>query len=62
MDIKNFINGEYVTNADGRTFEKRTPIDNSLVGLVHEAGQPEVDAAVGAARAALRRARGAGSR
>ncbi len=58
MDIKNFINGEYVTNADGRTFEKRTPIDNSLIGLVHEAGQPEVDAAVGAARAALRRALG----
>jgi aminomuconate-semialdehyde/2-hydroxymuconate-6-semialdehyde dehydrogenase len=24
-DIKNFINGEYVTNASGKTFEKRTP-------------------------------------
>jgi len=23
-DIKNFINGEYVTNASGKTFEKRT--------------------------------------
>lgn len=53
-DIKNFINGEFVTNASGKTFEKRTPIDDSLVGIVHEAGEPEVEAAVGAARAALR--------
>src|SRR5437899_631669 len=52
-EIKNFINGEYVTNASGKTFEKRTPIDNSLVGNVYEAGKPEVDAAVAAARAAL---------
>src|SRR5438876_6011775 len=52
-EIKNFINGEFVTNASGKTFEKRTPIDNSLIGVVHEAGKPEVDAAVAAARAAL---------
>jgi aminomuconate-semialdehyde/2-hydroxymuconate-6-semialdehyde dehydrogenase len=50
-DIKNFINGAYVATA--KTFEKRTPIDNSLIGLVHEAGPAEVDAAVAAARAAL---------
>ena len=60
-DLKNFINGEYVTNASGKTFEKRTPIDNSVIGLVHEAGQPEVGAAVAAARAALR-ARGVSCR
>jgi aminomuconate-semialdehyde/2-hydroxymuconate-6-semialdehyde dehydrogenase len=52
-DIKNFINGEYVTNQSGKTFEKRTPIDNSLIGNVYEAGKPEVDAAVTAAHAAL---------
>ena len=52
-DIKNFIDGEFVTNASGKTFEKRTPIDNSVIGTVHEAGKPEVDAAVAAARAAL---------
>src|SRR5438128_359996 len=52
-DIKNFINGEYVTNASGKTFEKRTPVDDSVIGIVHEAGKPEVDAAVAAARAAL---------
>ncbi len=52
-DIKNFINGEFVANLSGKTFEKRTPIDNSLIGKVYEAGKPEVDAAVAAARAAL---------
>ncbi|MCM2297632.1 2-hydroxymuconic semialdehyde dehydrogenase [Rhodoferax sp.] len=52
-DIKNFINGAYVGNASGKTYEKRNPVDNSLIGRVHEAGQPEVDAAVAAARAAL---------
>jgi aminomuconate-semialdehyde/2-hydroxymuconate-6-semialdehyde dehydrogenase len=53
-EIRNFINGEFVTNVDGRTFDKRTPIDDSLIGVVHEAGRPEVDAAVAAAGAALR--------
>ncbi len=48
----NFINGEFV--ASGKTFENRAPTDNSLIGLVHEAGAAEVDAAVKAARAALR--------
>jgi aminomuconate-semialdehyde/2-hydroxymuconate-6-semialdehyde dehydrogenase len=48
----NFINGRFV--ATGRTFENRAPVDNSLIGLVHEAGAAEVDAAVQAARAALR--------
>lgn len=49
--ILNFINGEFV--ATSRQFEKRTPIDNSLIGQVHEAGKAEVDAAVKAARDAL---------
>lgn len=53
-EIRNFIDGAYVTNSSGQTFEKRTPIDDSLVGLVFEAGRSEVDAAVAAARAALR--------
>jgi aminomuconate-semialdehyde/2-hydroxymuconate-6-semialdehyde dehydrogenase len=52
-DILNFINGEYTKNQSGKTFEKRNPIDNSVVGTVYEAGQPEVDAAVAAAHAAL---------
>ncbi len=48
----NFIGGEFV--ATSATFEKRAPVDNHVIGLVHEAGQAEVDAAVAAARAALR--------
>ncbi|NYT38661.1 2-hydroxymuconic semialdehyde dehydrogenase [Allopusillimonas soli] len=50
-DFRNFINGQWI--ATGKTFENRNPADNSLVGMVHEAGQAEVDAAVQAARAAL---------
>ena len=50
--FRHFINGEWVSSA--RTFENRNPADNSVIGLVHEAGQAEVDAAVAAARAALK--------
>jgi aminomuconate-semialdehyde/2-hydroxymuconate-6-semialdehyde dehydrogenase len=48
----NFINGEFV--ATGKTFEKRAPINNQVIGMAHEAGQAEVNAAVDAARAALK--------
>jgi len=51
---RHFINGEYTEGTTGKTFENRTPIDNSLLGLVHEAGKAEVDAAVAAANAALK--------
>ena len=47
----NFIDGEFV--ATSKTFENRAPADNHVIGLVHEAGQAEVDAAVQAARAAM---------
>ncbi len=53
-EILNFINGEFVKNASGKTFDDRNPVDNSLIGKVYEAGKPEVDAAVAAARAALK--------
>lgn len=53
-EFKHFINGEFVESANGRSFENRDPVDNSLIGLVSEAGESEVDAAVSAARAALR--------
>src|SRR5512135_1522021 len=52
-EVLNFIDGEYRASASGRTFENRSPTDNRLVGRVAEAGEPEVDAAVRAARAAL---------
>ena len=50
-EILNFINGEFV--ATSKTFEKRSPLNNAVLGNVHEAGKAEVDAAVAAARAAL---------
>lgn len=53
-EFKNFINGEFVTTASGKQFENRNPVDNSLNGLVHEAGEPEVAAAVAAAKAAMK--------
>lgn len=52
--FKNFINGEFVTNVSGKTFENRNPVDNRLLGQVHEAGEPEVAAAVAAAKAAMK--------
>jgi aminomuconate-semialdehyde/2-hydroxymuconate-6-semialdehyde dehydrogenase len=53
-EFKHFINGEYVASASGKTFENRCPVDNSLIGMVHEAGEVEVDTAVRAAKAALK--------
>ncbi len=51
--IENFIGGEFVSAASGKTFEKRSPLDNRVIAHVSEAGKTEVDAAVSAARAAL---------
>ncbi|HEU0201700.1 MAG TPA: 2-hydroxymuconic semialdehyde dehydrogenase [Burkholderiaceae bacterium] len=47
----NFINGEFV--ATRKTFQNRSPVDNRVIGQVHEAGAAEVNAAVRAARQAL---------
>ncbi|KAF0805268.1 betaine aldehyde dehydrogenase [Alcanivorax sp. S71-1-4] len=52
-EIKHFINGEYVSSSQGKTFEDRNPANGELIALVHEGGQEEVDRAVAAARAAL---------
>ncbi|MBS97496.1 MAG: 2-hydroxymuconic semialdehyde dehydrogenase [Oceanospirillaceae bacterium] len=53
-EFKHFINGEYMGSNSGKQFENRCPVDNSLIGMVHEAGREEVDAAVQAARQALK--------
>ena len=50
--IKNFINGEFVEGTVGKTFEKRSPLDNQVIAHVSEAGKADVDAAVRAAHAA----------
>ncbi len=50
-EITNFIDGEYL--ATGRLFDDVCPVDGQVIARVHEAGQEEVDQAVGAARRAL---------
>ncbi|KVG68237.1 2-hydroxymuconic semialdehyde dehydrogenase [Burkholderia pseudomultivorans] len=49
--VRNFIDGEY--RAGERWFDKRSPLDNTLIARVAEASRADVDAAVQAARAAL---------
>lgn len=49
--FQNFINGRFVDGTAG--FDDINPVDGSLVGIVHEAGERIVDDAVRAARAAL---------
>ncbi|MFM2072453.1 MAG: hypothetical protein RLZZ623_2716 [Actinomycetota bacterium] len=51
-EFRNAINGTFVSSS--RTFENRNPATGALVGLVHEADADQVDAAVTAARDALR--------
>ena len=53
MNRLNFIGGAFVASASGKQFENQSPVDGRLLGLVSEAGETEVDAAVKAARAAL---------
>ncbi len=48
-----FIRNRFVASSSGGQFEKRSPVDGSLIGMVPEAGATEVNAAVEAARAAL---------
>ena len=52
-EILNFIDGAFVRSSSGKTFENRSPTDGRLIGVVSEAGEAEVEAAVRAARAAL---------
>jgi aminomuconate-semialdehyde/2-hydroxymuconate-6-semialdehyde dehydrogenase len=50
---RNFIGGKYV-DGGGRRFDNVSPVDGSVVSVVHEANREDVDSAVRAARAALR--------
>ena len=51
---KNYINGAYVDNRDGATFETRHPGNDQRICEVEIAGDSEVDAAVQAAKAAFK--------
>ncbi len=49
----NFIDGEYRPGSSGSVYENRSPVDGSLVGMIHEADAADVEKAVDAAREAL---------
>ena len=52
----NYINGEWVPAASGKTFENRNPADrNDLVGVFADSGPEDVEKAVAAAREAFKR-------
>ncbi|NWL23786.1 2-hydroxymuconic semialdehyde dehydrogenase [Pseudomonas umsongensis] len=53
VKFRHFIDGSFVESTDQRTFEKRNPADNTVVGSVSEGGRSEIDRAVEASRAAL---------
>lgn len=52
--IKNFVNGEYLTSSERSIFRKYSPVNNQPVVDIVEATQADVDAAVRAAKQALR--------
>src|SRR5262245_18812559 len=51
--LSNFIGGRFVSPS-GTTFENRNPINGEVINLVAEADAAAVDAAVAAARSALK--------
>src|SRR5882724_7703701 len=53
-EFRHFVNGELVPSARRKMFDKRRPSDGKRIGAIHEGGEAEIDAAVGAARRALR--------
>jgi len=53
-EIKHLINGQFVGSASGKMFDDINPATGQLIAKVHEGGKPEVDAAVAAARTALK--------
>ena len=50
----NFINGEYRTGNSGKKFNNISPVNGSLISIVHEASEADVDDAVQAAKGALK--------
>ncbi|MBB4301280.1 aminomuconate-semialdehyde/2-hydroxymuconate-6-semialdehyde dehydrogenase [Rhodobium orientis] len=53
VEIKHFINGEFVAGSGGETFDNICPLNGEKLGVIHKATKEDVDAAVSAARAAL---------
>lgn len=53
QETRHFIDGEFTAGSSGKVFDNCSPVTGERIGIVHEGLQPEVDAAVRAARAAL---------
>ncbi|MBW7884907.1 MAG: 2-hydroxymuconic semialdehyde dehydrogenase [Caldilineaceae bacterium] len=53
-EVKHFIGGKYVGSVSDRRFVNRDPATGAKIGETHEGGHEEIEAAVSAARAALR--------
>ena len=53
-ELHNFIDGTYRVGSEGKTFPAIAPATGETYGTVHEASRADVDAAVAAARAALK--------
>ncbi|MEZ5477725.1 MAG: aldehyde dehydrogenase family protein [Thiolinea sp.] len=51
--IEHFIAGEFTASANGKRFDKRSPLTNQVIASIAEGGKAEIDAAVVAARQAL---------
>ena len=60
FDGRAVIDGRRCTAASAATFEKHSPVDGRLLGHVARGGEPEIDAAVAAARSAFEDRRWAG--
>jgi aminomuconate-semialdehyde/2-hydroxymuconate-6-semialdehyde dehydrogenase len=54
IEMKNFIDGEFVGSGSGTTFENFDPTVGRVYAQVHEASRDDVDRAVKAAQAAMR--------
>lgn len=52
-EVLHFINGEFTKGTSGRTFDNFAPATGRKIATIHEALEPEVNAAVQAARGAL---------
>ncbi len=53
--LPNYIDGEFLSPADNKYVENINPHDGSVISLIPDSTSPDVDKAVAAAKAALRR-------
>ena len=53
-EFQNFIDGTFKAGSEGKTFPTVAPATGEAYGVVHEASRADVDAAVAAAKAALK--------